>query len=40
VQKVIALIGGRELDERWDAWDRAPSTSESRKHISVWERPQ
>jgi hypothetical protein len=25
------------LRERWTDWDRAPFTSDSTKHISVWE---
>jgi hypothetical protein len=27
------------LRERWADWNRAPFTSESRKHVSVWEKP-
>jgi hypothetical protein len=27
------------LRDRWSGWQREPFTSESRKHISVWEKP-
>jgi hypothetical protein len=27
------------LRERWSGWQREPFTSESRKHVSVWEKP-
>jgi hypothetical protein len=27
------------LRERWSGWNREPFTSESRKHISVWQKP-
>jgi len=37
---LMARIAGLALRERWDDWGRSPFTSESRKHISVWERPQ
>lgn len=36
---LMARIAGLRLRERWGDWDRSPFTSESRKHISVWERP-
>ena len=36
---LMARIAGMRLRERWADWDRSPFTSESRKHISVWERP-
>jgi hypothetical protein len=26
------------LRERWSGWNREPFTSESRKHISVWQK--
>jgi SAM-dependent methyltransferase len=35
---VMARIAGLTLRERWAEWDRSPYTSESRKHVSVWER--
>jgi len=25
--------------ERWGGWIREPFTSDSRKHVSVWEKP-
>jgi SAM-dependent methyltransferase len=36
---LMARLAGMRLRERWENWDRSPFTSESRKHISVWERP-
>ena len=35
---LMAQIGGMTLRERWADWDRSPFTSDSPKHISVWER--
>jgi SAM-dependent methyltransferase len=35
---LMARIAGLALRERWEEWDRSPFTSESRKHVSVWER--
>ncbi len=35
---LMAEIAGMTLVERWADWDRSPFTSESPKHISVWER--
>jgi SAM-dependent methyltransferase len=35
---LMARIAGLALRERWTDWDRSPFTSESRKHVSVWER--
>ena len=37
---LMARIAGLSLRERWGDWDRSPFTSESSKHISVWEQPQ
>lgn len=37
---LMARIAGLRLAERWSGWHREPFTSESRKHISVWERPR
>ena len=28
------------LRERWSDWNREPFTSESRHHVSVWEKPR
>jgi SAM-dependent methyltransferase len=36
---LMAQIAGMSLLQRWGDWDRSPFTSESPKHISVWERP-
>jgi hypothetical protein len=27
------------LHERWSSWTREPFTAESRRHVSVWEKP-
>jgi SAM-dependent methyltransferase len=37
---LMARIAGMRLRERWADWDRSPFTGESRKHISVWEKPR
>ena len=34
----MAEIAGMTLAERWADWDRSPFTSESPKHVSVWQR--
>ena len=36
---LMAEIAGMTLRERWAEWDRSPFTSDSSKHVSVWERP-
>ena len=36
---LMAQIAGMTLHNRWADWDRSSLTSESTKHISVWERP-
>jgi SAM-dependent methyltransferase len=36
---LMARLAGLELRERWGDWDRSPFTAESRKHVSVWEKP-
>jgi SAM-dependent methyltransferase len=36
---LMAELAGMRLRERWTDWNREPFTSESSKHISVWERP-
>src|SRR5262249_21513868 len=36
---LMAQLGGMSLRERWSGWKREPFTSESRKHVSVWEKP-
>ena len=35
---LMARIGGMRLRERWTDWRRQPFTSESAKHVSVWEK--
>lgn len=35
---LMARMAGLRLRERWGDWDRSPFTSESLKHISVWEK--
>jgi SAM-dependent methyltransferase len=36
---LMAQLAGMELRERWADWDRSPFTGESRKHVSVWQKP-
>jgi SAM-dependent methyltransferase len=36
---LMARIAGMSLRERWAGWAREPFTSESEKHVSVWEKP-
>jgi SAM-dependent methyltransferase len=35
---LMAELAGMRLRERWSGWKREPFTSESRKHVSVWEK--
>jgi SAM-dependent methyltransferase len=35
---LMAQLAGMTLRERWSDWDRAAFTSESTKHVSVWQR--
>ncbi len=37
---LMARIAGMTLRERWSDWNREPFTSDSRKHVSVWEKPK
>jgi SAM-dependent methyltransferase len=37
---LMAELAGMRLLERWAGWQREPFTSDSRKHVSVWEKPQ
>lgn len=37
---LMARIAGMRLRERWSGWKREPFTSDSTKHVSVWERPE
>jgi SAM-dependent methyltransferase len=34
---LMAQLAGMRLRDRWSGWKREPFTSESRKHVSVWE---
>lgn len=36
---LMAELAGMRLRERWDGWKREPFTSDSRNHVSVWEKP-
>jgi SAM-dependent methyltransferase len=36
---LMAQLAGLRLRERWDGWTGEPFTSESRQHVSVWEKP-
>jgi SAM-dependent methyltransferase len=36
---LMAELAGLRLRERWSGWQREPFTSDSRKHVSVWEKP-
>jgi predicted TPR repeat methyltransferase len=36
---LMAELAGMRLRERWSGWKREPFTSESRKHVSVWQTP-
>jgi SAM-dependent methyltransferase len=35
---LMAQLAGLRLRERWSGWKREPFTSESTKHVSVWEK--
>ena len=35
---LMAQLAGMRLRERWADWNREPFTSDSRKHVSVWEK--
>jgi SAM-dependent methyltransferase len=36
---LMAELAGMRLRERWSGWKREPFTSDSRQHVSVWEKP-
>jgi len=36
---LMARLAGMRLRERWGGWNREPFTADSRKHVSVWEKP-
>ena len=35
---LMAQLAGMRLRERWSGWKREPFTSDSRKHVSAWEK--
>jgi SAM-dependent methyltransferase len=35
---LMARLAGMTLRERWSTWNREPFTSDSRQHISVWQK--
>jgi SAM-dependent methyltransferase len=35
---LMAQLAGMRLRDRWEGWARQPFTSESRRHVSVWEK--
>jgi SAM-dependent methyltransferase len=37
---LMARMAGLSLQQRWSDWLRDPFTSDSTKHISVWEKPE
>jgi SAM-dependent methyltransferase len=37
---LMAQLAGMELRERWGGWSKEPFTSESRMHVSVWQKPK
>jgi SAM-dependent methyltransferase len=36
---LMAQIAGLRLRDRWAGWNREPFTTDSRSHVSVWEKP-
>jgi SAM-dependent methyltransferase len=36
---LMAELAGMRLSERWSGWGREPFTSDSRQHVSVWDKP-
>jgi SAM-dependent methyltransferase len=36
---LMARLAGMTLRDRWSGWQREPFTSDSGKHVSVWEKP-
>jgi SAM-dependent methyltransferase len=36
---LMAELAGMRLRERWSGWKREPFTSDSREHVSIWEKP-
>ena len=36
---LMAELAGMTLRDRWSGWKREPFTSDSRQHVSIWEKP-
>jgi SAM-dependent methyltransferase len=36
---LMAQLAGLRLRDRWADWNRAPFTTDSRSHVSVWQKP-
>jgi len=36
---LMAQLAGLKLRDRWAGWNREPFTTDSRSHVSVWEKP-
>jgi SAM-dependent methyltransferase len=36
---LMAQMAGLRLRDRWGGWNREPFTTDSRSHVSVWEKP-
>ncbi len=36
---LMAQLAGLRLRDRWSGWNREPFTTDSRSHVSVWEKP-
>jgi SAM-dependent methyltransferase len=36
---LMAQLAGLRLRDRWEGWQREPFTSESKHHVSIWEKP-
>ena len=36
---LMAALAGLSLRDRWSDWRRSPFTSDSRQHVSVWQKP-
>jgi SAM-dependent methyltransferase len=37
---LMAQLAGMSLRERWSGWKREPFRSDSREHVSVWQKPE
>ena len=36
---LMAQMAGLRPRDRWDGWTAKPFTSESRQHVSIWQKP-